>query len=253
MNIHLKKIIIIFLFLSLVLTVMACKSEASEYIRGTVKSINPTACKIIIQDDKGFTKNIFFAEDTDCYDCSKNYDASSKTSINELTTGSTVILTVNKTQEGNYNTTGIYYLPPGTSMHSTWQEAWYGGSTSANQTDYQSNQSENYQTPSAGDLLQAQGIVTGINKSSGDITLQTLEGMQVSGRAHSQTMYYDMSTGFNLESTGNLSRINQGDIIGISYQPGSTGNIIEIIMFLPEGQTIDQTWMDLYNQSQGNY
>jgi len=254
-------LILFFTFLFAVTIILPLNVLAeSEYIRGTIKSINRSANKLIIQDTNGFVKTIFLQDDTACYDCSKNYNSESRTSIDYLTPGTTAVFTVLQTDDGDYSTTGIVYLPPGNQMHPEWEQAWGGNQTSnqtANQYNSTVNQQDNssqdsgYQPASPDNLEQAQGLVTSVNQGTGDITLQTLEGQQVSGKAHSQTLYYDMSKGFGLESTGNLSSVKQGDVIGVSYQRSGSQNTIEVIMFLQQGQSVDQTWMDLYNQFQG--
>ena len=225
-------------------------SAAMSYIQGEIKEIHKDS--IIVTDTKANTVTIYISKKTYCYDCSKKYGPESRSDIKSIPSPSNATIAVELQEDGNYSAKGIIFLANSSQMDPTWQKKMSQGNSqpSANQntTDYKNNSSTlspGYQPDSQGAMPHTEGIVTGIDKNSGKITVQTLQGQQFSGVINSNTMIYDLSTTFSLNSTSTMESISSGDVISItSTNPSSSA--IDVVMFLPKGKNLDSTWQQIY-------
>ena len=251
-----------FLIILLIFIISYRAYSATSYIEGTIISVSS---KTITVKEKSKEKiNISINNETAFYDSSKPYGPEARVTYNEINPQDTAVFSVKILPEGKYFATGIIFLPAGEKKHLSWEEKMNSQTTSSG-ISYNSNQGntvqpDTYNTNTSpqnyagnshgtGELVNTQGVVTSIDSAS--LTIQTMEGQTVKGTLYPQTLVYDLSQGFNLESNSAISSIGPGDVVGISYYKEDPQKLIEAVMFLPQGGSLDASWESLYNQIQG--
>lgn len=198
------------------------------------------------------------SKETAFYDSSKPYGPESAATSKEIKPEDSAGLTVKILSDGSYSATGVIFLPKGSLRHTTWENI-MNKPASPTQTvqnqpsnTYTQNNVSPQNTYNNGELANVQGVVENITPTG--MTIRTLEGQMITGTLYSETLVYDLSQGYNINSTSSTANIRPGDVVGISYYKNNPDNLIEAIMFLPQGTYFDESWQNIYNQIQeGSY
>ncbi len=251
-----SKFLSVLVSVTLIFCLQLPASGATSYIEGTVKSIS--AKEIVIIKEDGTESKISMSKETAFYDSSKPCGPEAAANLKDIKPEDTAGLTVKILPDGNYSATGVIFLPRESRRHTTWEKIMNKPASPQQtvQNQPQNTYTQNNVSPQTSygnsELVHVQGVVENITAAG--MTIRTLEGQMITGSLYSETVVYDLSQGYNINSNSSTSNIRPGDVVGISYYKNSPDALIEAIMFLPQGTYFDESWQNIYNQIQeGSY